>query len=69
MPFKILFFTNYFWNFRESGSVELTYNGIKNEKETSAPVNIVIFHKHQFYREHFIFISKEFGSSKFKYSH
>ena len=36
MPFKILFFTNYFWNFRESGSVELTYNGIKNEKVRGA---------------------------------
>lgn len=66
MPFQALFFTNYFWNFRESGEVELTYKGIKNEMETSAPVNIVIFHKHQFYRAFLVFISKEFVLQKIK---
>lgn len=54
MPFQALFFTNYFWNFRESGAFELTYKGIKNEMETSAPVNIVMFQEHQFYKEHFL---------------
>lgn len=56
-PFSsTFFFTNYFWNFRELGAFELTYKGIKNEMETSAPANIVMFQEHQFYIEHFLFL-------------
>lgn len=65
--FPSTFFTNYLWNFREFGAFELTYKGIKDNMETSAPVNIIIFHEHQFYRKHFlIFISKELVVQKIK---